>query len=62
MPGEQIAAVRQAIQSAESSQLKDVGKLNGVAASLEKSAAAAKSAADASRLQALVEILKNPER
>ena len=48
--------MRQAIQSAESSQLKDMGKLNSLALSLEKSTA------DASRLQALVEILKNPER
>jgi hypothetical protein len=60
LPAEQITAVRQAIQSAESSNMKDVGKLNSLAPSLETSAGTAKSAADASRLQALVEILRHP--
>lgn len=51
---EQIAAVRQAIQS------KDSGKLNSLASSLEKSAGEAKSAVDATRLHALADILKHP--
>ena len=57
---DQITAVRQAIQSAESSRLKDSGKLNSLASSLDKSAGEAKSAADASRLHALADILKHP--
>jgi hypothetical protein len=60
LPADQITAVRQAIQSAEKSNLKDVGKLNSLAPSLETSAGTAKSAADANRLHALAEILKQP--
>jgi hypothetical protein len=60
LPADQIAAVRQAIQSAEKSNLKDVGKLNSLAGSLETSAGTAKSAADANRLRALADILKQP--
>ncbi|MGA9994082.1 MAG: hypothetical protein WBP93_01650 [Pyrinomonadaceae bacterium] len=58
LPAEQIAALRQAIQSAESS--RELGKLKSLAPSLEKSAGQAKSAADSARLQALAEILKRP--
>ncbi|MGB9179076.1 MAG: hypothetical protein WCB68_07485 [Pyrinomonadaceae bacterium] len=58
LPTEQIAALRQAIQSAESS--RELGKLKSLAPSLEKSAGQAKSAADSARLQALAEILKRP--
>jgi hypothetical protein len=60
LPADQIAAVRQAIQSAEKSDLKDVGKLNSLAGSLETSAGSAKSTADANRLHALADILKQP--
>jgi hypothetical protein len=54
----QIADLRQAIQKAESS--KELGKLKSLAPSLEKSASSAKNGADATRLQALAEILKRP--
>jgi len=62
LPADRIAAVRQAIQSAESSHMKpsEVTKLKSLAPSLEKSAATTKSAADSTRLQALAEILKRP--
>jgi hypothetical protein len=63
LPADQIASVRQAIQSAESSHLnrKDLSKLKNLAPSLEKSATMAKSASDTTRLHALAEILKRPE-
>jgi len=60
LPADQIAALRQAIQAAESSQ--NLGKLKSLAPSLEKSAAMAKSAADSTRLHALAEILKQPAK
>ena len=62
LPSDQIASLRQAIQSAESSRLNrsDVEKLKALAPSLEKSAGQSKSAADSARLQALAEILKRP--
>ena len=62
LPAERISTLRQAIQSAESSRLtkSSVGKLKGLAPSLEKDAATAKSPADATRLHALAEILKHP--
>ncbi len=59
---DQIAAVRQAIQSAEGSNLQHATKLTNLVSSLETSAATAKSAADANRLHALAEILTNPAR
>ena len=64
LPADQIAALRQALQSAESSHMKqkDLASLKSLAPSLEKSAASAKSAADSTRLQALAEILKQPAR
>jgi hypothetical protein len=64
LPADQIAALRQAIQSAESSHLKqkELAKLKSLAPSLEKSAASTQSAADSTRLQALAEILKQPAR
>jgi len=58
LPADQIAALRQAIQSAESSH--QLAKLETLAPAVEKSAGSAKSAADSSRLQALAEILKHP--
>jgi hypothetical protein len=62
LPAEQIAALRAAIQGAESSHMNKgkVAKLSGMAPSLEESAGAAKSPADAKRLHALAEILKHP--
>ena len=62
LPASQIADLRQAIQSAESSKLgkKDVKKLKSLAPSLQKNAALTKSESDSKRLQALAEILKRP--
>jgi hypothetical protein len=62
LPADRITALRQAIQGAESSRLnkKEMAKLKKLAPSLEKEAAATKSAADSTRLQALAEILKQP--
>jgi hypothetical protein len=62
LPSSQIAALRQAIQRAESSHLNgtELGKLKSLAPSLEKSAGVTKSAADSARLQALAEILRRP--
>jgi hypothetical protein len=64
LPGSRIAALRQALQSAESSNMnqKELANLKSLAPSLEKSAASTKSAADSTRLQALAEILKQPAR
>jgi len=63
LPADQIASLRNAIQNAEGSNISrsEVGKLKDLGVSLEKSAAASKSAADAKRLQALADILKAPE-
>jgi len=63
LPADQIASVRQAIQKAETAKLSrsSVANLKKLAPSLE-SAAGSKSGADATRLQALAEILKNPAR
>ncbi|MBA0085926.1 MAG: hypothetical protein HRJ53_13085 [Acidobacteria bacterium Pan2503] len=62
MSAERITTLRQAMQSAQSSHLSPskVAKLKGMAPSLEQDAATAKSAADATRLRALAEILKHP--
>jgi len=62
LPADQIAALRQAIQSAESSHLnqRDLAKLKNFAASVEKSAARTRSGTDATRLRALAEILSRP--
>jgi hypothetical protein len=64
LPADRIAALRQALQSAESSHMgnSELAKLKSLAPSLEKSAATSKSAADSNRLQALAEILKQPAR
>jgi hypothetical protein len=64
LPADQIAALRKAIQDAESSNLNrsKLAKLKTFTPSLEKSAAATTSAADSSRLQALAEILNHPTR
>jgi hypothetical protein len=64
LPADQIAAVRKAIQSAESSQLDrgEVAKLQSFARSLKESAGMTKSAVDSKRLQALAEILERPSK
>ena len=57
-----IAALRKAIQSAESSHMNNdaLAKLKGMAPSLTKDAGSAKNQADATRLRALAEILEHP--
>jgi len=64
LPADQIAAVRNAIQSAESSQLnrRELAKLQSFARSLKESARMNKSAVDSKRLQALAEILQRPAK
>ncbi|MEK6283739.1 MAG: hypothetical protein AABN95_25570, partial [Acidobacteriota bacterium] len=58
----QIASLRQAIQSAESSRLNRgaVAKLKSLAPALEKSAGMTKTTADSNRLLALAELLRRP--
>jgi hypothetical protein len=62
LPADKIASLRKAIAAAEASKLNKgkVAKLGAFAPSLEKSATAAKSPADAQRLQSLAAILKAP--
>jgi hypothetical protein len=62
LPAERIAALRKAMESAESSHMSrsKVGKLKGMAPELEKNAASAKDSSDAKRLHDLAEILKHP--
>jgi len=55
LPADRITALRAAIQKGET------GKMKKMAPALEKDAASAKSPADATRMQALAEILKRPE-
>jgi hypothetical protein len=64
LPADQIASLRQAIQSSESSRMsrRSLANLRSLGTSLDKSAATAKSAADATRMQALTEILKSPAK
>jgi len=64
LPADQIAAVRKAIQSAESSGLnpKEIAKLKSFTPSLKESAAKTKSEADSKRLQALAGILQRPSK
>jgi hypothetical protein len=61
LPPDRIAALRKAIQSAESSHMSKgkLAKLKRMAPSLEKSAAMAKSPADSTRLHALADVLKH---
>lgn len=61
LPAEQISGIREAIQTAESSNLnkKDTAILKGFASKLNK-AAKSKNSTDASRLNALADILKSP--
>jgi hypothetical protein len=62
LPSERIAALRQAIQKAESSKLnqRELAKLKNLASSLEKNTALRKNGADSARLQAIAEILRRP--
>jgi hypothetical protein len=64
LPADQIAAVRNAIQSAESSSMnrRDLAKLQGFARSMKESARMTKSEVDSKRLQALAEILQRPAK
>ena len=64
LPSDQIAALRKAIQSTESSHLSksSLANLKSLGMSLDKSAATTQSAADSTRVQALAEILKQPAR
>ena len=64
LPADQIAAVRNAIQSAESSQLnrRELAKLQSFARSLKENARMTKSAVDSKRLQSLAEILQRPAK
>ncbi len=61
LPANQIASLKNAIQTAEASHMnkKKVAKLKGMAPSLEKNAAAAKSPIDAKRLHALADLLQH---
>ena len=62
LPAKQITDLQKAIQNAEASHMNSgkVKKLKSMAPSVEKSAATAKTPADAARLHALAEILKQP--
>ncbi|MFZ0637833.1 MAG: hypothetical protein WA755_17000 [Candidatus Acidiferrales bacterium] len=62
LPAHRIAALRKAIQNAESSHMSQskLAKLDSMAASVEASATTAKSPADSNRLHALADILKHP--
>ena len=60
LPAEQITSLRAAIQKAEGSR-GDMKKLKGFASSVKKNAGQAKNPADADRLTALADILKQPE-
>ncbi len=60
LSADKIADLRQAIQKAEGSNKKELGKLKKLAPALEKSAGTTKSESDAARLRALAEILKQP--
>jgi len=62
LPRKQITDLRNAIASAERSHMNKskVSRLQNMAPSVEKSAASAKTQADASRIHALAAILKNP--
>ena len=62
LPDSEIANLRKAIESAETSHMNKgkVAKLKKLAPSVEKSAATAKTATDAARMRALAEILNHP--
>jgi hypothetical protein len=62
LPSNRVAGLRKAIRNAEKAHLKgkQAAKLQSLSVELEQSATSAKSGTDASRLQALAEILKHP--
>ncbi len=64
LPADKITAVRNAIQSAESSRLnrRELAKLQSFTRSLKESARMTKSAVDSKRLQSLAEILQRPAK
>jgi hypothetical protein len=64
LPADQIAGVRNAIQSAESSGLNptDLTKLKSFAKSLKESAVKTKSEVDSKRMRSLAEILERPSK
>ena len=63
LPADQITAMRSAIQTTESSQLKKGrGKLQSFAKTLKENSTNAKSAVDGKRMQALAEILQRPAK
>ena len=64
LPPNEITLLRQAIQTAETSRLNraSLAKLKTLAPPMEKSAGLASSAADATRLHGLAEILRSPAR
>jgi hypothetical protein len=64
LPADQVTTVRNAIQSAESSNLnrRELAKLQRFARSLKESARMTKSAVDSKRVQALAEILQRPSK
>jgi hypothetical protein len=64
LPADKIVAVRNAIQSAESSDMNrsELAKLQSFAQSLKENALTTKSAVDSKRLQALAEILQRPAK
>ena len=62
LPADRIAALRAAVQAAETSHMSKskVSRLKALSPSLEKDAASAKTPADSARLHALAELLKHP--
>ena len=62
LPASRIAKLEKVIASAESSHMSknSMAKLKGIAPSLEKSAASAKTPADSMRMRALADVLKHP--
>ena len=64
LPSDRIATLRQAIETAETSRSNQsaLAKLKSFAPDLDQSAGTAKSSADATRLHALAEIMKNAAR
>jgi hypothetical protein len=64
LPADQIASLRQAIQSAETARLnaKSVAKLKSLAPSVEQTAGTTQNTADATRLHALADILARPAK
>jgi hypothetical protein len=64
LPADRIAALREALQNAESSNMNksSLAKLKTLGMSLDKTTAATQNAADSTRLHDLAEILKQPAR